>query len=531
MADSIIDSSIIDGKRRVIRGGVFLTFSPAASLILGLVITVLIGIYILPEEYAIFEWFNVLTSIFITIIPFQLPSAIGRYVAVAKGANNPDEIDQLAKSSTALSLILVPLSGLIAFLLTPFLFTAIGIGTSYSIIDILLFSFGIMCMNLSSFAVSMSSGLQEFEKLGIGQFLGNVLSQGFLMVLIPLGWGIRALILKWALLGLVLSIFLTLSVRRIWTLRGFLYPLKPLIEFAYPSIIAFFFAYLFNELLIRSIFQNYIDQSELGLYGFAVRLTTFINALTLGFNNAIGPHYSVAVGQGGTQALEGEVRWTLRMSFFLFLPLIIGAIIIAPAAFELVFTAYYWSYKYFAVLMIQLFFFLLVRPYASVLGAVAKTKQVLASAIVSSVASGILMIVFIDYGLLFVVIGYASVAFFSALINALWIKKEVKISLSIRQILPITIVSFAAIIPAVMIHYLRLGPLIEIASIVLMFIFVYVTSIRLLKLVTVNEIQKAVSFLPSRIAQPLSHALIRIFTRTRDESSRLSEGKSLVDTS
>ncbi|RDE14616.1 MAG: hypothetical protein C4K48_06100 [Candidatus Thorarchaeota archaeon] len=519
MADSMIDSSSIGDKQRVIRGGVFLTLSPVASLVLGFIITVIIGVYILPEEYAVFEWFNVLTSFFITIIPFQLPSAIGRYVAVAKGANDSDTIEQLAKSATVLSLFLVPLSGIISFLITPYVFTAVGIGSSYTVVDVLIFSIGVMCMSLSSFAVSMSSGLQQFEKLGIGQFLGSLLSQGPVIVLILLGWGIRALILKWALLGIVISIFLTLAVRRIWTLRGSLHPMRPLIEFAYPAIIAFLFAYIFNELLIRSIFQNYVDQNELGLYGFAVRLTTFISALTLGFHNAIGPHYSRAVGQGGTQALENEVRWTMRMSFFLFLPLIVGATIIAPAVFEMLFPAYYWSYKYFAVLMIQLFFFLLLRPYASVLSALAKTKQVLSSSIVSAIAGGVLMFIFVDYGLVFVVIGYASSGFFAALMNALWIRKEIAISLGIRQILPITVVSFATVIPAVLIHYLRLDPMVELASIATMFILIYIISIRLLGLVTSNEIQKAASFLPVRLAQPLTRTLTRVFTRMHDDKS------------
>ncbi|MFW9964860.1 MAG: lipopolysaccharide biosynthesis protein [Candidatus Sifarchaeia archaeon] len=528
MPSSTSDSSSIDDKRRVIRGGVFLTFSPATSLILGLIITVLIGIYILPEEYAVFEWYNVLTSFFITTIPFQLPSAIGRYIAVAKGARDFEAIEQLEKSATLLSLILVPISGIVSFLITPLFFTTIGIGTQYSMIDVLIFSVGIMCTNISSFSVSMSSGLQEFEKLGIGQFLGNILSQGFVIVLIPLGWGIRALILKWVILGLVTALFLTHTVKKIWTLRGPRHPIRPLIDFAYPSIIAFIFSYFFNELLIRGIFQNYIDQTELGYYGFAVRLAAFLSALTLGFHNAIGPHYSMAVGQGGLQALESEVRWTIRMSFFLFLPLIVGAIVIAPAVFEMFFIAYYWSYIYFAALMMQLFFFLLVRPYASVLGAVAKTKQVYFSSVISSVVSGILMIMLVNYGLVFVVIGYASGAFLMAFMDALWIKKEVKISLGIRQIVPITFVSFSTIAPAAMIHFLRLDPIFELASIVLMFVLVYIISIRLLKLVTVNEIQKATSFLPSRVAQPLIRILTRIFTKTENDEKENSETTSEI---
>jgi len=518
MDNSVSEPSSIGDKQKVIRGGVFLTASPAAALILGVFITVLIGDYILPEEYAVFEWFNVMSSFFLTIIPFQIPNAIGRYIAVAKGGADQSAIESLVKSATVLSLMLVPVSGIVAFTMTPFVFSFVGIGAQYSILDTLIFSVGVMSLNLSAFTQSVSSGFQEFEKLGIARFLGNLVSQGFLIVLIPLGWGIRALLTKWVLLGLFTAILLTLTIRRIWSLRGSLHPLKPLIAFAYPAIISFLFAYALNELLVRSIFQLYADQNELGLYGFAVRLTTFINALTLGFHNAIGPHYAQAVGQGGSLALGREVQWTLKMSFFLFLPLIMGTIVIAPAVFRIVFPVYYWSYRYFAILMMQLFFFLFVRPYSSVLGAVAKTKQVLVSSVVASIVSGILMLLMIDYGLLFVVIGYASGAFFYALVTSFWVKRDVGIGLGVRQVAPMIITSFATIVPAALIHFMRPNPFVELAANLVMFFLIYLVSIRFLRLVTANEIRKATLFLPERMSSPLSRFLIRLFTRNGVDS-------------
>jgi hypothetical protein len=55
------------------------------------------------------------------------------------------------------------------------------------------------------------------------------------------------------------------------------------------------------------------------------------------------------------------------------------------------------------------------------------------------------------------------------------------------------------IIPAFIIHLLRFSPLIEIGLIVGVSALVYFTPIRLLNLITENEINKAIVFLPKRL--------------------------------
>jgi len=506
------ESSPLGEKQRLIRGSFFLTLSPAAALILGLVISKLIELYIPQAEYANFEWFNVMNSFFMNIIPFQMPGAIARYMSVAKGAKDDESLESLVKASSVLSLILVPISGLVAFITTPLIFTAAVVSAESTFLNTLIFSGGVMAINLAAFTQGASSGFQEFEKVGKGNLLGNTVSQLVVMILIPLGWGINALLLKWVLAGSITAIFLSLVVREIWSLRGERYPLRPLLEYSYPAIIAFLFAYFFNEFLIRKIFDLY-EADALGLYGFAVRILTFVTALTLGFYNALNPYYARAVGEGGLDALEEEVQWTLKISFFLFLPMIIGAMVIAPAGFLIVFPNYYWAYQYFLILILQIFFYLFVKPFFAILNSIAKTKLILASSVLAALLSGMLMILLIDYGLIIVLIAYVSGSFFAAVFAGLWAKKETGITLGVPQVIPFTILSFAIMIPTAMIHFLRLNPFIELAINAVLFLTLYIVSIRYLRIVSAYEIERATIFLPKRMAQSVSKALIRVFTR------------------
>ncbi|MFW9848212.1 MAG: lipopolysaccharide biosynthesis protein [Candidatus Thorarchaeota archaeon] len=503
-------------KTELLKGSVFMSISPVTSLVMGLLVTWVIQVYITPEQYGVFEWFNVLSSFFITIIPFQLPNALGRYIAVSRGENNETTVEGLVKTSTMLALVLVPLSGLTSIIFTPYVLAGVGVTTGFSYLDILIFTFGVMSLNLSAFTVGITSGFQEFKKLGIGNFLSNTISQTAVVILILTGWGIQALLLKFVLTGLILSIFLSSTLRKIWSLKGSKYSLRPLISFAYPAILAFLIAYTLNELLIRAIFQYYSDlgyTAELGLFGFASRLMTFINALTLGYYNTLGIFYSEAFGYGGKDQLNIEVKWTLKMSFFLFMPIIIGSVIISPAIFLIVFPSYYWAYLYFSILMFQLVFYLFVRPYTSILGALAKTKQVLASAITASIVSAFGMYLAMNYGLIVTVIAYSSGSFIQALVTAFWVKFDAKINLGIRQVLPITFISLFSILPAAVIHFLRLNPFLELLIIGAMFIVLYIGCIRYLGWIRASEIQKATLFLPKKLSKPAASLMIRIFTR------------------
>jgi len=505
----------VDVRKKMLRGGVYMSLSPIASLILGLVVSWQIQLFISTEQYGLFEWYNVLSSFFITLIPFRLPSAFGRYIAYSS-SNDEVSIQSLVKTSTVLTLILVPVSGVVAFFITPFVLTSLGRGTEYLIVDGLIFTLGVMSINLSAFAISVASGYREFQSRGIAELIANVASQVVVIVLIPLGWGIRALFVKSIVLGLITALFLYFTVRNIWSLKGSMYPLGPLMKYAYPAIISFLFAYLLNEVLIRAIFQHYVSlgfSSELGLYGFAVRMVTFVNAFSLGYYGILGSYYTEALGRS-TKDLNDVFQWTVRMSFFIFTPMIVVCLAMAPSAFLIVFPRYYWAYQYFAILILQLFFFLFLRPLQSVLSAAAKTQHILASTILSSIASGFLMYIMVDYGLLFVVLGYISNGFFAAIFSAIFVKRIVpEVNLRVTKIMPISIIAFSALLPAAGVHFLRINPLLELMTNLAIFITIYIGTTRLLSLVTISEIRKATVFLPAKLVEPITKFLILLFIR------------------
>ncbi len=279
MNDTKPKRTMQDKKGRVLRGSIFLSLSPIASLVLGFWISVLITRYITTESYSIFSWFTMMNSILVTLVPLQLNTAIGRYLAYSKGEENEENVNSLLKTNLVLTLILVPISAVVTFIVTPFVFTFIfGIGGQFDPLDILVFTLAIVVTNISLFVIGASSGLQEFGKLGIAQFIANTLAQVAVIFLIIYGLGITALILKWTLVGVFTTIILLISLREIVKLKGRIYPLRPLISFSYPSIISFLFLFFFNEVLIRVLFQSF--PSELGLYQFAVRITTYIVTFT-----------------------------------------------------------------------------------------------------------------------------------------------------------------------------------------------------------------------------------------------------------
>jgi O-antigen/teichoic acid export membrane protein len=523
MADPKSEAPSLERKQKMLRGSVFLTLSPITAFFLGLFISFLIADLIPSERFGIFSWFSIMNSILVTVIPFRLPGAITRYLAVAKGSGNQEEIDDLIKSGTLMTLILAPVSGLAALVTTPLIFNGvILIGGEYEFLDVVLLAIGVMVVNMSSFSVSIMNGLQKFEKVGIAQFIANILGQATVIILIIFGFGIRALILKWVVVGLLTVVFLTLAFRKIWSLQGKTYPLRPLLKFAYPGIIAFLFAFFFQEYLIRFIFQLF-GSEELGLYAFAMRLFTFVNSLRLGFYSALSPYYAEAVGREKAVGLEREVQWTMKISFFIFIPLIIGMVIITPPFFQILFENYYWSYPIFAILMIGLFFSLYSKPYLAILNALAKTQHVLVISIISSVVSGLLMLWVVNLGvfvtlpgqlseeLLLVVAAYASSWPLAAALAGLWVKREIGINLGVRRVMPFVIIAIGMLLSAVLIHFLRLAPLIELAAVLGVCSLLYLVPIRVFKIITADEIRKATLLLPKRLATPATRVLIWIF--------------------
>lgn len=512
-------------RKKMLRGGVFMSLSPVASLILGLIVLWMIQSYISAEQYGLFEWFNVLSSFFITILPFRLPSAFGRYIAYSSGQDEVDTIDSLITSSTVMTLLLVPVSGLVAFLITPIVFSSLGLGTQYLLIDGIIFTFGVMSINLSAFTTSVATGQREFKNLGIAKLIANVASQCTVVVLIPLNWGISALLMKSVILGLITTIFLYFTVKNIWSLKGSRYPLKPLIKYAYPAIISFLFAYILNEILIRVIFQQYASMGfteELGLYGFAVRIVTFINALSLGYYSILGSYYSQALGRS-PKDLNEVFQWTVRMSFFLFTPLFVVCLVVAPSVFLIVFPVYYWAYKYFVILIIQLIFLLFVRPLHAVLSAAAKTQHILVTSILGALGSGALMVLAFSFGLQMVVLAYISVSVFVVFFSIIFVRKTVpEINLRVKKVGPISVVALSSLVPAVIIHYMRLEPPYEFVINALVFLLIYVAGARFLRLITISEIRKATVFLPTKLVSPFAKFLILIFVR-REKEARTEE--------
>ncbi|MFX1575733.1 MAG: MATE family efflux transporter [Promethearchaeota archaeon] len=521
-------------KQRMLRGSILMTLSPVSALFLGIVISLLIDAYIPPQNYAIYQWFNVFYTLFGALIIFRLPTALQYRIASAKGSDHTEELQKLMKTNTILALILTPLSGIISFLAIPVLLDLFLLSGQYFMVDVLICALGIMALTLSTFAVSAYKGLQEFEVVGIGQFVSNLIGQLAVIILIVVGvgylgivsLGVQALLYKWIVVGVLTTMILTVAVRKSWTLKGSTYPFKPLVKFAAPLITSFIFVFIFSELLVMLFLNPF--QEELGLYGFAVRIANFVNALTLGFYGALSSFYAQSYGKGDCENLEKDVGWTMKISVFLFLPMVIGAMIISPAIFLILFPNYYWAYQYFIILLFKVILFLFRKPYLDIINVRGKSNLVLIIQVIASMLSGVLMFLafsfgplimaygLIDNALLLVVLAYILNNLFISIFAAIVIKRDIGIKLGIRGVLPLLLIGFLIIPTAMIIHFLYLPPLLELAIIIPLGVIIYLLPIRYLRIISEKEIRKASQFLPRRFASSFASIIVRLFVRNSD---------------
>ncbi len=532
MPDTLDPQILARDKQRMLRGSILMSLSPLSALFLGIIISLLIDAYIPPENYALYSWFTLVYTLFATLIAFRLPMAIVFYLAAAKGASHEEELQSLKKTNTIFALVLAPLSGIIAFLAIPFIFdNYLFLSGQYIQLDVIICALGVVAFTLSLFTTAALKGNQEFGVIGIGQVVSNFIGQIAVSLLLILGigylgiitLGIQVLMLKWIIVGFLTVILLSVAVRKMWTLKGNTYPIKPLLKFSTPLLLSFLVMFFFSEFLVRLFLDPFT--MELGLYAFAVRIATYVNALTLGFYATLGSYYAQSYGRGSNTSVENDLRWTLKISVFLFLPLIVGSMVISPALFLLLFENYYWAYQYFIILMAQIIMFLFKKPYTQTLNVFGRTNLNLIIQVISSVLSGLLMFLFFIYGplfvslglidnaLLLVVLGYISSTFFALVLLTILIKQKIGIQLGIRGVFPLLLIGFLIIPPAIVIHFLYLPPLFELAIIIPMSMIIYLLPIRYFRLISETEIRKASQFLPKRLASSFANIITRLFVR------------------
>ena len=368
-------------KRRVLRGGVYLSLGPVSALFLGFIVNFIIGIYIPPETLGEFSFINEFINMTTTIGLFGLPAAITKYLSENIGKQEHQTVDAIKKTNTILSIGLGLLSLVFTLIVTPIFFELLNF--ELTLIKQVLISLTTVTVITSNLAISILRGYYDVERIGLFDLIASIISRLVVIFCILVTFDIYSMLLRFIITGVILLSMVFTSSRKPYKLEGETFSPKKLFTFGLPGTTAFAVGIIGQNLLLKGLMLILFSQTDVGYFDFAFRLSNFINTITIGFFSGLTAYYSRLLGEGGEQKIISDGGWIFKTSLFIFSPVIIGSIAVSKVFFEDFFLLYFPAFSFFLVLNLRLLVLVPYRVYTHVLDSVGKTNVKLISKITS----------------------------------------------------------------------------------------------------------------------------------------------------
>jgi len=493
-------------KTRTITGAFFLSLQPVSAMILGFLIVHAISKNISSEDLGIFSFLNMLYDWYANIFLLMIHGAIVKYVGEYVGRGDKQIVCNLVKTSTIYMLIIAPTTAFIVFFVTKFIFSLLYLELEFYTILIFCLATGSSIVFLLT--IALGRGLQKLREVGTISFLGSIVSQTITWVLITAGYGISSLVFRWLLANVIIAFLLILSDKSLITLKGDFFPIRKLVTFGLPILIASIIAFIGKQSFLRLVLMNYFSLSDVGYFEFGMRLSLLVSALTVGYHYALAPYFSTDYGYGGEQLVSKNLGWTVKFGSFVFSPLIIGSVVVGKIIFNIAFNEYLPAYSFFVVLALGLWPVLLLRPFSAVLVAVGHPMMLLITRIISILLGMPLTFLLIKVGALGIPIAWAFMDTIWSCLNFFFCRKYMKINVDWKKTLLFPISAVVAL-PAVLIEINFLQDLYALFTVSLTILITYIVFIRFLDLITEREISTALDFLP----EGLKRKIVRIVSK------------------
>jgi len=378
-----------------------------------------------PSDYGIIDILVVFGAFFNAIISLQLGQGLGRYVGDAK----IHDLKKIKFASTAINLTLFSYLGfgILAFVLTNLF---IDILSSDVVIpqSIFYLSLGAIIVNGIFYCLGVYFRFLRLSKtfsiVSLSHAIGNILLTLFLVLV--LDYGISGVFIASLIVTPIIVIiqFYLLRKQFIWYIGKL--ELNLLLKFSIPLIPAAI-AYAVLGFTDRIFINEYINSSELGVYGIGARFASIVGLIITGFSMALNPIIYET-------HREENAKHELSRIFYLFVAIgTLGVLTLSIFSIETlqVFTNkdYYGASKIMPILYSSILFTGL-WMFSPGLNIYKKTKITATIVMVSSGINILLNYVLInEYGML----GTASSTLISAVFNHLilyyWAQKYYKIEI------------------------------------------------------------------------------------------------------
>jgi O-antigen/teichoic acid export membrane protein len=495
-------------KRRVFRGGAFLSLGPIAAILLGFIVSFFVGLYISPDSLGEFSFVNEFISLVTSVALFGLPGAFTKYIAEYLGREDQLKLNSLLKTQTSLTIGICIFSSFFTLIAAPIYFNLLDLQITG--LKLLLIVLAVSSTIISKFAVSTINGYYDVERLGVYDLIANVISRLIVILCIIITFNAYSLIVRILVINIILISLIPTSKRRIYTLEGYSHPVKPLFSFGLPAMVAFAIVLIGQNLLLKTLILFQFGQNQVGFFDYAFRLASFINTATLGFFASLSSYYARLLGEGGTRKIGLEGGWIIKSSLVIYSPIIIGSIIIGKLFFEEIVPSYAPAFSFFVILTFGILFLVIFRPFVFMIDAIGKTKVKIYRIFTALPAGYIIFFLTAPLGPLSIVIAWVTMDIVGTLTIYFFCRHYVgDIIIEKKKSLLCLVSALIMGIPVLIVNLIIPG-LLAIPFMVIIGFLVYILLVRELHLISEQEIRATSSFvLPKKMAKFAERLLIK----------------------
>lgn len=361
---------------------------------IGNVCTKCISFFMLPlytsilstAEYGTVDMINVIISLSVIILTFQLEQAVFRYLVEAR---NESEKQKEYITSAMIFSIMVSLVCVIVL----FVFFQI-INYQYTIYVV-----GTILLNvLSSFLLQISRGVDNTVVYSIGSFINGSLNVVLNVVFIAfLGWKIEGMLLAALIAHMASSCYLGVKIK-IWTFLQFkmfkMSSLKKLLKYSFPLIPNTLCWWIING-SDRVVINTFIGVAANGIYSVAYKFPTVFSMITNVFHTSWTESAAENVDSNDNEIF---VQRIMSKTIRIYSSANIGIIAVMPFIFPvLVSEAFQEAYLYVPLLMTGALFHSVANLYGSLYTALKKTKEIAKTTLLAAILNLGINIVFAKY--------------------------------------------------------------------------------------------------------------------------------------
>ena len=243
------------------------------SVVLGFLVSILLGRYLGASDLGIFKMASVVYSIAVLVVTFGIPATVTKFVAESK--NDRQRMNVVASSGLITSCVFGLMSIPVFFVMAKYLETAFGIDGLASLLKILAFAFPFSLTG--GVLLGVLNGLREMRKFALATILQSLLMLVLSVAMILSGFGVEGVVFSMVAASSGGCLYLIVVCRRHFTLTLGEYrnAAGQILRFG-SRIVGANAVNLVNyqgDLLLIGIFMT---TSDVGIYGVAIGLAKFM---------------------------------------------------------------------------------------------------------------------------------------------------------------------------------------------------------------------------------------------------------------